>query len=307
MGAAPIASAAEPTASELLAARELFSKAEKDEDMGRWGAALEKIRRAAAVKATPGLRFHVALCEEKLGQLVAALNDYAASESLARAEGNKEVLEAVSEPLAALKARVPTLALKVRPDIPGTVVRVDGTAVSPALLGTTMRLDVGQHAVGATAPSRQPFEVTVVLVEGDAKAVDVELAPAAPPPSAPPATSVVTTPPSPAAQDVAHPPSHAAALVFTAGAVALVGAGVASFVVAGNKQSSAEAQCRQLVSCDGLRAPVRAFDWLALGAWVGGAAVGTVAVILWAAPGGADRATAGLVIGPGSLGLRGSF
>jgi hypothetical protein len=64
--------AAEPTKTELAAARDLFARAERDEDGGRWGDALDKLRRASSVKMTPGIRFHIALCEENLGQLVAA-------------------------------------------------------------------------------------------------------------------------------------------------------------------------------------------------------------------------------------------
>ncbi len=59
-----------------------------------------KIRRAGAVKLTPGLRFHIALCEERLGQLVAALDGYAAAQVAARAEDNHEVLDLVAEPIA---------------------------------------------------------------------------------------------------------------------------------------------------------------------------------------------------------------
>ncbi len=66
---------ADPSPGEIQAARDLFAKAEQDEDAGNWSAALDKLRRAASVKMTPGIRYHVGLCEEKLGQIAAALND----------------------------------------------------------------------------------------------------------------------------------------------------------------------------------------------------------------------------------------
>jgi hypothetical protein len=296
------AAAAEPTASELSGARELFARAEKDEDAERWDAALEKLRRAATVKTTPGLRFHIGLCEEKLGQLVAALNDYAASEALARTEGNKEVLQAVTEPLATLQARVPTLTVKVQPDTLGLAVTLDGVAVPAGLLGAAMRVEVGRHVVAATAAARQPFSAPVTLEERDAKTVDVVLPSTSPPPMAPSMADA----PVRAASRSSNPGSHAPALVATGATVVLVGVGVVSFLVAGSKQSDAQAECRQLVSCDDLKAPIRAFDWLALGAWVGGAAAGTLAVILWATPNTA-RSTAELLIGPGSVGWRTRF
>src|SRR5450432_3063486 len=74
-----------PTTAQLNAARALFIAAEKDEDAQRWSEAFEKLQRVAQVKLTPGVRYHLALCEEHLGRLVAALSDYktAASDALA--------------------------------------------------------------------------------------------------------------------------------------------------------------------------------------------------------------------------------
>src|SRR5580658_4739305 len=95
--AAPLTSlAAEPSKTDLAVARELFSRAERDEDRGLWADAVEKLRRAGSVKMTPGIRFHIALCEEKQGQLAEALGDYVTAEAAARTEGNKDVLEATA-------------------------------------------------------------------------------------------------------------------------------------------------------------------------------------------------------------------
>ena len=72
----------------------------------------------------------------------------------------------------------------------------------------------------------------------------------------------------------------------TAGAVALAGAGLGAFLVAGSKQSDGSVACLQRTSgCDDLRSPVRTWDALALTAWLGTAALATTAVVLWVAPG----------------------
>jgi hypothetical protein len=289
---------ADPSAAELTAARDAFAKAERDEDAGRWDAALEEVRRAAGVKMTPGLRFHTALCEEKLGRLVAALADYAAAEAQAREDGNREVLAAVSEPLADLRKRVPTLTLALPPGLKDASVTVDGTPLPGGSWASPIHLDPGKHAVEGMAPGRRPFAQGVTLAERDAITVQValpELAPA-------PATAITEPPPAPVAPRV----SHVGAIAVSAGAVVLTGAGVASFFVAGAKQSSAETACRQLVSCSSLRGPVRTFDWLALSAWSGAAIAGTVAVILWVRSPRVDS-TAQLVVGPGSLALQATF
>ncbi len=312
---------AEPTPGELHAARELFGKAEKDEEAGHWADALEKLRRAATVKMTPGIRFHIGLCEEKLGQLVAALNDYSGAETQARAEANKDVLDAVAEPVAALRARVPTLTVTVPADVKNAQVNLDGAALPTGLWGTPVPLDAGSHAVQATAAGRADFSTTVVLAEREGKTVEVKLplpvtrspAPSVASSGAPDRATALATPPPPAEPDERHHGPRGAAVVATVAAIVLVGGGVASYMIADGKQSDAQTECLKQASCDDLKGPIRTFDWLALGAWVAGAGVGAVAIVLWAtpapiAPGAAPaESRAALVVGPGTVGLRGTF
>jgi len=300
--------ATEPSKSELAAARDLFSRAERDEDAGRWADALEKLRRAGTVKMTPGIRFHVALCEDKLGQLVAALADYTAAEAAARSEGNKDVLDAVSDPLAAIRGRIPTLTITPPADAKDAAVTLDGAPLASGLLGTPVPVDVGTHTVQAHAAGRPPFAMTVSVFERQAAAVEVRM-PAATPagPLGAPTVPAQASGASPEAREASAP--RTAAIVTSAGAAALVGFGVASYFVAGGKQSDAQAACLQLVSCDDLKGGVRTWDALALGAWIAGAGVGALSVYLWTRPSssGEKPAQAALGVGPGSITLRGEF
>lgn len=68
--------AAEPTPSEISVARRLFDEGKSAEENGRWREAADKFRQAAAIKDTPGIRFHLARCEEERGALVEALVEY---------------------------------------------------------------------------------------------------------------------------------------------------------------------------------------------------------------------------------------
>ncbi|MGH7327350.1 MAG: hypothetical protein ACREJX_03265, partial [Polyangiaceae bacterium] len=102
---------ADPTPAEIENARKLFKQAETDEAAQRWNEALDELRRASAIKMTAGLRFHIALCENNLNQLSAALADFTAADLLARAESNTDVQLAVRDPLTDLRARVPSLHL----------------------------------------------------------------------------------------------------------------------------------------------------------------------------------------------------
>ena len=88
IGAAP-ARADDPKDTQVTATRELFIAATKDEQAGRFAEALEKLRKVVVLKPTAGVRFHIANCEEGIGQLVKALDDYSRAETQARPGGRR--------------------------------------------------------------------------------------------------------------------------------------------------------------------------------------------------------------------------
>jgi hypothetical protein len=307
-------SRAAPTDAQLQAARELFKQGEQDEEGSRWADALEKFKRVAQVRSTAGVRYHVALCEEHLGQLAAALGDYTAADNQARAEGADDVSRSVSPQLAELGPRVPRLTLRVIPELPDTVVKLDGQPLAPGLMGVPIPLEIGVHTIEATAPRRPVSATTVTMHERDTTALDIKLGEPTAAPSTAPAAPAGARPPSATDGTAEAPPrphaSRGPAIIAAGGAVALVGFGVVSFVVAGSKHADAQASCATQTSedaCD--KSSVRVWDGLALAAWAGGAVAGVVSVLLWthAASTAAAGASATLVFGPGSVGVRGSF
>ncbi len=315
--------AAEPTGAELREARELFSKAQSDEKAGDWPAALEKLKRVTQIKVTPGVRFHVAVCEEKTGQLVAALADYALAERQAAEEKNREVLSALKEPIAALQERVPRLLVKAPTDVKGLEVALDGKALAPGLFSAEMPVDAKAHTVEAHAPGRKAFSQTVTAREREITPVEIVLEPegkATPAPvpiatSKPSATPLATPAASTTTKPTPTPPpaggGKTLAIVATAGAVVLVGAGVGAFLVADGAQSDFRAQCptRAPGACEDLKTPVHTWDTLALGAWIGGAALTTVAIIAWAKPSakGTSGTSGRFFVAPAAAGLAGTF
>jgi hypothetical protein len=295
--------AAEPTKVELAAARDLFSRAERDEEAGRWADALDKLRRTGAVKMTPGIRFHIALCEERMGQLAAALADYTAAADAARNQGNKDVLDAVSEPLAQIRGRVPTVTLLAPVDVSDATITLDGAPIPGRAVGGPLPVEIGPHTIQAEAPNRVPFSATLNLAEAQTLSVDILL-----PLSSP--LAVGTPAPASAITAEQRPrPARAMALIASTGAVALAGLGVGAFFVAGSQQSTAEKECIEMVSCESLRGPVRTWDALALAGWVAGAGVGAVAIYLWTRPSSPsdERPTAAIRLGPGSMQIVGTF
>jgi hypothetical protein len=324
---APSSAQAAPAEGDVRVARRLFADAEKDEDAARWADALDKLRRVARVKLTAGIHYHIALCEEHLGQLATALDEYTSAEGQARAENAQDVLAIVGKRIADLGPRVPRLTLRLVPDVPDAAVALDGTNLPAAVLGTALPVDPGEHRIEVTAPDRPSTTQNVTLRERDMTVLDVRLADvrvvqAVPPPasSAAIAPSPPLVPGSPAALPAeplaaARGPSRTGAAVATVGTVVLAGGGIAAFLLAGSAHTTAVAECREVPSlapgaCESQKNSVRAWDFTAAGAWLGAAGVGTVAVIAWAHP-GSQRASSGasaqMVVGLASLGLAGRF
>ena len=289
--------AADPTAKELAMAREAFARAEKEEDRENWAVALEDLRRVAGVKMTAGVRFHIAHCEAGLGRDIAALEDYTAAEKLGREEHNKDVVDATAEAIAALRAKIPTVSIRVPSDVTDVEIMLDGKLLPSALWATSIPLEPGTHRIDARAPGRTPYTTSLVVKDREASTLEVRLVAAPPAPAATPASTVIAPPREESA------PKHTAAIVATGGAVLMAGAGFGAFVVAGGKQSDAQSTCATSVTCASAKGPVQLWDGVALGAWAGAAVVGTVAVILWLRPSSDTR----IVAGPSTLRFEGTF
>jgi hypothetical protein len=314
-----------PSEADLKAARDLFTDAVKDEDAGHWVEALDKLHRVAAVKLTPGIRYHLALCDEHLGHLAAALDAFNAVQAQARIDGARDVLRLVGKHLADLGPRVPRLTIRVLPADATATVKLDGLALPASSLGTPIAVDPGVHQLEATAAPRTPAAATMTLQERDVTSIDLKLGEPAPGPvaaggpQAPPAAAIAPAAVPPTAAEASslaqstQPEStggpRTGAILATTGAIALAAGGVVSFVLAGNAVNSGEQQCAaQRGPCDSEKNTVRAWDFTAASAWIGTAALGTLAVVLWTKPqGSTSPGSARLVIGPMSAGVWGQF
>jgi hypothetical protein len=316
-----------PTEAELRRARARFVEGERAEDADHWEAALAAFREVADVKSTAGVRYHIALCEEHVGKLVAALSDYEEAKEQARSEKNAaDVPRLVDKQVAALGPLIPRLVIRLTPDVAGARVTVDDSSDAAPLLKDIL-VDPGAHRLVATAPGRPPVTESVTLQKGETKTVELRLAEPPPPapqavaPASAPPTGLQTPPPpasapaplsspSPPAQADAHTGGHAGAIVATVAAAVLAGGGVAAFLVAGGAHNDGVATCAQSTdagSCDAQKNTVRAWDWVAAGSWAGAAVTATIAVVLWTRGPSSPSSSASLVAGPASIGVRGSF
>jgi hypothetical protein len=176
----------ESSAEALKLAREQFGQALALQTAGDWAGALALLKQVAAVKATPQVRFNIALCEEKLGRLVAALGDYELAAADARAERADQVAEEVEARREALSKRIPKLTVTRGSGAEAAIVSLDGVALGDQVIGTPMPTDPGPHTVEARAPGFKPFRQSVRLNEQQSEQLAIQLepepAPVPPPP-----------------------------------------------------------------------------------------------------------------------------
>ncbi|HLV66540.1 MAG TPA: PEGA domain-containing protein [Polyangiaceae bacterium] len=167
----------------LARARAHFQRAIELEQAGNWAEALRAFREVGQVRMTPQVRFHIALCEERLGRLVAALGGYELALADADSVGPDFRAE-VTERVEKLRARIPHISIQRGSGAEAATIRLDGVTLGSTSIGVQVPLDPGPHVVMAEAPGYERFETTVTLEEGATQAVDVVLTPLPEPPPA---------------------------------------------------------------------------------------------------------------------------
>jgi hypothetical protein len=158
----------------LKKARGQFQQATEMEQAGNYSAALQAFREVGQYKMTPQIRFHIALCEEKLGKLVAALGGYELALADAEAVGPAFKQE-VETTVTALRARIPKVVIQRGAGAQAAEIDLDGVTLGNSSLGVESPIDPGPHTVNATARGYKDFETTFTVAEQETKEVKVVL------------------------------------------------------------------------------------------------------------------------------------
>ncbi len=169
---APVQAA--PDKEELSRARARFQQATELEQAGNWAAALQQFREVGQVRMTPQVRYHIALCEEKLGKLVAALGGYELALSEADSLGpdfHKEVEDKTN----ALRERIPKLVIERGEGAEAATIELDGIALGASSIGIEVPLDPGPHQISARASGYDVYTETIEVPEKEIKRVQVTL------------------------------------------------------------------------------------------------------------------------------------
>jgi hypothetical protein len=179
IAAAPLAAGtpvqAAPAVSALAKARSQFQQALALETAGDWGGALSLFQDVAAVKITPQVRFHIGLCQENLGKLVAANGEYQLAAAAADDSNATEVKAQVVARLDALRARIPKIVIKRGTGGDYATVSLDGVVLGAALIGKEMTVDPGPHTVEGRAPGFNLFMNSFNIGEKETKTIEVTL------------------------------------------------------------------------------------------------------------------------------------
>jgi hypothetical protein len=190
IAAASLASApaaAQPT-KDLTQLRQIFGDGRQLEEKKDWAGALEKFKEVAAAKMTPQVRFHIALCEEKLGRLASAKHGFelAAAEAAAAGSAAAEVPAAAKEHIDDLAGRVARIRIQVKGKIKTSKISLDDRVLVEADLAADIEVDPGAHAVEVRdASGAKTFRKEVSLEEKGEGTVEVTVADRDEPPPPP--------------------------------------------------------------------------------------------------------------------------
>lgn len=227
--------------SDLQLARINFQRAIELEQGGGYAQAIRLFREIGRLKMTPQVRYHIGFCEERLGNLLAALGSYRLALQGAQNVGALFAAE-VTSLKNALEARIPHLSIKLNESARGAQVRLDGVSVGLPSLDRPLPVDPGSHRVTAKLAGRPDFAGSVTIAEGEQKTVwvaFVEDIPIAPPPA--PALTPPVRAPTPPVQPRSGPPVMAYVLGATGGLGLVVGTTL--YALREGKVSDIEAQC----------------------------------------------------------------
>jgi hypothetical protein len=164
---------------DVAAARKKFELALDLETKGEWKAALTLLRDVATVKATSQVRFHIALCLERTGRLVAAREEYVRAKEEAE---TKEGAEGITmqkksvERIADLDTRIPKLEFVLPEDVVSAKLSIDGGEEIPIAVKPVVPVDPGEHHLVVSSTGRKTWKLKITVKEKDPqRKIDVPL------------------------------------------------------------------------------------------------------------------------------------
>ncbi len=268
---------------------------------GKFSEACVKLAASHAAEPAVGTQLNLALCYKKAGRTASAWTTYRSAAAASRKSGQLAREKLARDEAKALEPELMYVVIAIPQPAPaGLAITLDGNAIAPSLLNLRTPIDPGDHLLTATAPAHGSWEETITVSEKEATVVIPALES-----TGDPAVGV----------DVDGSGSNTLAWVaYGAGAAGLV-TGVVGLLVAGSATDKLndralcddDNECRpeaqQYIDQQELYSTISLVGFIVGGV---GLATGTTLMLL---PGEeeSDPAQLEAYVGPGSLGLKGSF
>lgn len=325
------------SASELETARALNKEGKELRAAGKLREALVKFKAAHELGRTPVTGIELARTQVLLVQLVEAREVClgiarvpVAADETERSVAARREAEALAEEL---RPRIPSVLVRLSgvPLGKTPIVLIDRVVVHAAAAGEPQKVNPGRHEVAAKIEQGAEESVIIDVKEAETKEVELALKPLAAPPSGSSSAASPPPRPPPSPQSGDHAPvepkkNKLAVAGFTVAGAGLV-LGSMTGLLAMSKKSNLDALCK------GTQCPPEAYDdleaaktWgtfstIAFGVGAVGAVLGIYALVTQKsatqergenptstqAASRPARATANVWIGPGSVGVHGSF
>jgi hypothetical protein len=214
---------------------------------GDYETALALFRRAYTLYPAPTVVLYEARTLDKMGLMLEAVEAYMRTTQIAVASDAPdqfaEAIAAARQEERALRARVPTLTLRVdgvSSNDPNLKISVNGRAIGAAQIGQAQRLNPGTYRISGSISAERSDQANLVLSEGQNAAVVLHLAAPSPTPP-PPVISRHVEP-----HDEAAPGQNSMRMyAYIAGGVGLtgIGAGLVTGLMATSSHTKAEEEC----------------------------------------------------------------
>ena len=165
------------------AARAAYQEGAKLQDEGKFAEALSRFELAQTLYDAPTHLLHIAECQGRTGRLIEASESYEVLARRVLPSGSPEAFIHAQHQgraeLTALRARIPTLRLTIKPEasrLERLTVNVNGVAMPNELLGIARPLNPGVYRISAQAAGwATASSVDVPLAEKEQKSVELVL------------------------------------------------------------------------------------------------------------------------------------
>lgn len=172
-------------------AEALFREASDAFKEGRVAEACAKFAESQRLDPQRGTLANLARCHEREGKVATAWSDYIALRELARQASDEPRAAYAQKRIDELEPTLPKIKLSVEPNLTIKEVKLDGTAIGQAAIGTTFPVDPGAHKVEATSADGRTWTQTFESPERGTTSVVLRSPPPEvhPPPPPPPSPS----------------------------------------------------------------------------------------------------------------------